>query len=302
MPNYVKNNCVICNKEFEVIYKKRKQKTCSKECGYKLRKLNKNTFTPVEKTCQSCNSIFLDKTKLSKQKTCRKCVLKKGVESRKRKGSYKRTKEQNDKASQTLKQKHASGELEISQTQKDIISKSLKSRWYDGSMKEKSYNTCMEKYGVGHWTKSNIGRNFISKAKKGKQLSDTAKQNMSRAAAERIRNYPVYSFGNGGIREDLGFYVRSNWEANFARVLKYENVQFDYEPKTFILNNSTTYTPDFRIKNIYFEIKGYMNESSKNKIDTFRKLYPQELLVLIEGFEYNLLRNIYKNKVAWEGK
>ena len=45
-----------------------------------------------------------------------------------------------------------------------------------------------------------------------------------------------------------------------------------------------------------------MNESSKNKIDTFRKVYPQELLVLIEGFEYDLLRNIYKNKVAWEGK
>ena len=42
----------------------------------------------------------------------------------------------------------------------------------------------------------------------------------------------------GGTRKDLGFYVRSTWEANYARYLKWLQLngqieEWAYEPKTF---------------------------------------------------------------------
>src|ERR1019366_2776041 len=37
----------------------------------------------------------------------------------------------------------------------------------------------------------------------------------------------------GGYRQDLGHYVRSNWEADFARVLQWKKLEYKYEPETF---------------------------------------------------------------------
>ncbi len=53
----------------------------------------------------------------------------------------------------------------------------------------------------------------------------------------------------GGFREDLGHYVRSSWEADFARILKLHNLNYEYEIKTFPLikrdGKIIHYTPDF---------------------------------------------------------
>src|SRR3954470_500547 len=63
--------------------------------------------------------------------------------------------------------------------------------------------------------------------------------------------------GNTGWREDLDHFVRSSWEANVARVLRYLGVEYDYEATVFDLG-LTTYTPDFRIHaKLYLEVKGW---------------------------------------------
>ena len=53
----------------------------------------------------------------------------------------------------------------------------------------------------------------------------------------------------GGFRADLGHYVRSSWEADYARVLVYLGQPYEYESRTFVLTRSDgstlTYTPDF---------------------------------------------------------
>jgi hypothetical protein len=302
MPRYVKNNCEICSKEFEVIYKKRNQKTCSKKCAYKLRKKNKNTSIPKQKKCNSCGKDFFDKTKLKNQTECKDCKLKKGVETRKLNGSYERTEDQNRKLSETLKSQYKSGERKFSKEALEKLSKGLTKRWASGEMKNKTQETCLKKYGVNHWTKSKQAKKKLSNTRKGFKFSKKVRHNMSKAAVKRIKKYRIYSFGNGGFREDINLYVRSNWEANFARVLKYKKINFQYEPDTFELSEAMTYTPDFKVGNVYFEIKGYMDDRSKEKISAFKKSYPNVLLSIITGDEYNILRDTYSDKILWEGK
>lgn len=75
-------------------------------------------------------------------------------------------------------------------------------------------------------------------------------------------NNPMYGKTpkwKAGFRKDLGHFVRSSWEANFCRILKHLGIQYEYETKTFPLQNGETYTPDFYLpnKNRYYEIKGY---------------------------------------------
>lgn len=302
MSRYVKNKCQICNNEFEVIYEKRLRKTCSKQCAYKLRKKNKNTSIPQQKKCNICNEEFLDKTKLKQQKECKTCKLKKGVRTRKKNGSYKRTEEQNRKLSETLKRQYANGERKFSKEALEKLSKGLAERWASGEMKNKSQETCLKKYGVDHWTKASQVKIKLSNARRGFKFSKEVRRNMSKAAAKRIKKYKIYSFGNGGFREDINLYVRSNWEANFARVLVYNKIKFQYEPDTFEISGGLTYTPDFKIGNVYFEIKGYMDKRSKEKITAFKKSYPDITLAIISGDEYNILRKSYSNKILWEGK
>ena len=56
-------------------------------------------------------------------------------------------------------------------------------------------------------------------------------------------------------------YVRSTWEANFARILRYLEIEFDYEGKRFTLKDGLTYSPDFYMtkRDMYYEIKGHAN-------------------------------------------
>lgn len=136
---------------------------------------------------------------------------------------------------------------------------------------------------------------------------------MSNQMIERIkkRNFNSYSRGKGGIRKDIGIYVRSTWEANVARylnLLKKENKIFkwEYESETFRFygeNNGTrSYTPDFKIwetehsKHYFLEVKGYMDERSKDKLKMMDEYYPEEKIIIIGEKEYNDIRKL-KDKI-----
>ncbi len=109
-----------------------------------------------------------------------------------------------------------------------------------------------------------------------------------------------YHRGHGGIREDLGFYVRSSWEANFARILRYEGENFEYESVSFTLSDGKTYTPDFKVGDVFYEIKGYMTETAKRKIFMFTEEYPGYILKVIDHEEYCKLKERFENLINWE--
>jgi len=111
---------------------------------------------------------------------------------------------------------------------------------------------------------------------------------------------------NGGFRQDLGHYVRSNWEADFARILKLHHLDYQYEPKTFKLtrNNGQImhYTPDFYVpkQNTFYEIKGWFHELDEEKMKLFKEQYPEVKLVLINKTKFAEFAMKYKNLVQWE--
>ena len=133
---------------------------------------------------------------------------------------------------------------------------------------------------------------------------------------KNVSNYPEVSRRSKmGKRADLGIFVRSAWEANYARYLNWlislgEIVKWEYEADTFefekIKKGTRFYTPDFKITNNdgsieYHEVKGYMDDKSKTKIKRFCKYYPDIKLVIIDKEFYVPLSNQMRNLIPnWE--
>lgn len=141
----------------------------------------------------------------------------------------------------------------------------------------------------------------------------------------------AYQHTKTGARSDLGgLVVRSNWEANFIRVLNMYRIAYEFEPTKFIFppsqrtGISPSYIPDFYLPDTdeYVEIKGYLDARGRNKLRKFRKHYPEEfskLAVVISrtnkanllffnklGVEkilfYENISQLYAAKTNWEGK
>lgn len=118
-----------------------------------------------------------------------------------------------------------------------------------------------------------------------------------------------------GMREDIGIYVRSRWEANYARYLNILKENGDikdwkYEQDTFIFDEikrgTRSYTPDFKIINNdsiieYHEIKGYMDDKSRIKLKRMEKYYPNIKVIVIDGDAYYKLAKTIKPMIQlWE--
>ena len=110
-------------------------------------------------------------------------------------------------------------------------------------------------------------------------LSDTYKKtNSSRGNA--------YKHTKTGFREDIQLNVRSNWEANFVRILNGYKIKFEFEPTVFafpIKRGTKGYTPDFYLtkSDEWIEIKGYLDDKSKIKLRRFKRYYPEEFEKLV---------------------
>lgn len=157
----------------------------------------------------------------------------------------------------------------------------------------------------------------VSQKLQGRKFSDSHKQNISKVRIQkglaRGKNNPMYGKSpktcrgyKGGYREDLGHRIRSSWEANFARILKYENKTYLYEEIFEVTNKDgvcLTYRPDFYCKNEnkYFEVKGYWWDDAKLKFDLFKEQYPEINIELIDAEKYKELENKYKHIIKeWE--
>jgi hypothetical protein len=125
-----------------------------------------------------------------------------------------------------------------------------------------------------------------------------------------------YSRGSMGKREDLGgLYVRSSWEANYARYLNWLVIQgsiksWQYEPDEFIFEEikrgCRSYLPDFKIFNLdgtieYHEVKGWMDQKSATKLKRMAKYYPDIKIIVIDSDAYKILRRDIKIFIPnWE--
>ena len=123
---------------------------------------------------------------------------------------------------------------------------------------------------------------------------------------EYLKNNHQRIYGSkAGFREDLNKYFRSTWEANFARILNYLNISYEFEPKKFNMIDKNGlpfgYTPDFKIKNKYIEIKGYWHVGDKEKMQLFKKYFPNEKMHIIDKSLYLKYKNKFSHKIpTWE--
>jgi hypothetical protein len=77
--------------------------------------------------------------------------------------------------------------------------------------------------------------------------------------------------------------MRSTWEVKFAQWLDQNGLSWDYEPNFFRVLSGKRYAPDFYVPDhgAFYEIKGWMDERSTQKITAFRQEYPEYPLVVL---------------------
>lgn len=91
----------------------------------------------------------------------------------------------------------------------------------------------------------------------------------------------------GGRRKDLkDRYFRSAAEANYARWLNMQDIEWTYETKTFtfpVKRGTVSYTPDFYLVETdeWHEVKGWMDPKSITRLKRMKKYYPEVKVVVI---------------------
>jgi hypothetical protein len=215
-----------------------------------------------------------------------------------------------------MKTLHKSGKLKRNAKSNKKIGESIKKLW-----EEEGHPRGM--LGKKHSDKT---KKAISKASKKRWndpdfilKSEEYKQRKSNYMTERIKNGEMrsrYSRGKQGKRSDLkDLYVRSGWEANYARYLNWlkgrgEIYNWKYEADTFwfedIKRGVRSYTPDFKIwetrdsEPYYVEVKGWMDEKSRTKLKRMAKYYPNVRVDLFDAEQYKALKQFSRLIPNWE--
>lgn len=249
------------------------------------------------KICKNCSVEFCSITptgyRTSKEVSCTKqCASMLMTRKRRKNNNYTRTEQQIEKGLKTCIEKNP----DYGKKTRTL----LKQRKERGLHK---YDRTKYK----HWTQTPEGKEYLRELNKNRKFSEETRKLMSLSRTKILKENPslIYSNSNGGKREDLDhIYFRSNWEANYARILNILEIEWEYEKYSFSLSDGSSYTPDFKIgENKFAELKGWLDEKSKLKIELFLKEYPQYELDLIDEEKYYTLRSLFKDKISnWEGK
>jgi len=142
----------------------------------------------------------------------------------------------------------------------------------------------------------------MRKIHKGKKISTKQRMQISKTLMGHPANRGS-GIGKSGYREDENYY-RSTWEANVARTLRYEGLDFFYEPLR-VKFKGFTYTPDFYIPELdwFLEVKGYMTSKAKRKIEKFREWCNERdiAFTVIQKPKYEQLSQQYSDVIpSWE--
>jgi hypothetical protein len=124
---------------------------------------------------------------------------------------------------------------------------------------------------------------------------------------EEPKGVILHKVSAGGWRDDLDRYFRSSWEANYARYLNFIKEPWEYEPKEFefpVKRGNRTYKPDFYLPRLdrWVEVKGYMDQKSKVKLNRFKKYFPEEFakLEIVDGEKYSEIKKYAGLIPGWE--
>lgn len=132
---------------------------------------------------------------------------------------------------------------------------------------------------VSRETRDKISHILLTKegaSNRGKKIAPQSEE-----TKEKLRQATLRAFSEGrlvptGYRGKGTWYkgirMRSGLEAEFARQLDEAELEWQYEPRRFRLS-WCTYTPDFYLPelDIWVETKGWMDEVSKRKVESFRR-------------------------------
>ena len=150
----------------------------------------------------------------------------------------------------------------------------------------------------------------IKKMKKTKEESKPERIRKAKEQFAKGERKATNNIGRGitGVRLDLGHNCRSMWEANVARILKLEKIDYLFEVKSFPFYKNKeiigSYLPDFYLPkyNKIIEVKGQMDKVSFEKLALFQQQYPNIKVLLLEDKHYSRLTKKYKDIIGqrWE--
>jgi len=114
---------------------------------------------------------------------------------------------------------------------------------------------------------------------------------------EKCNFYGKCYHGKGNwyeCKDGTKIWMRSSWEIKFAKYLDENNINWEFEIKTFPIiydNKEGTYTPDFYLidENKYIEIKGRWRGDAETKYIAFIKQYEN---ISIEIYEMDKLKEL----------
>lgn len=263
-----------------------KKNYLTEEDKNKIRTLYKEGFEVGDNKLE----LLSKKIKRTKPSICR-FARKEGLTNTKRKCCDKTKQEMGIRAYKMIKEKgHPKGMLGKHHTEKvkKHLTETSKKNWRKKTQEEKE---------------NHIKKQILNRLKKRGTLTNNNRAKCSWKARWR-------KIG------DKKIFLRSRWEANYARYLEYlkQNkriIDWDYETQTFLFKNGRedrcfAYVPDFEILTksrdvVFHEVKGWYDERSRIKIKKMRQEYPSITLKLIRERQYKKIKEKYANKIPnWE--
>lgn len=265
--------CLNCGKSFEVKLsrsKKHKVKYCSKKCMDESQKKAR-----VKCVCEECGKEFTVKPSEFKAGVGRYC-------------SY---------ACSGLAKTKETGE---------------KCRAWKGG---KAKGICVQCGKPFHYRKNkardNVGKYCSNECRhKGKSLQMKGKNNPFYGKDFSGEKNPMYgkithSQGAWFVRRDGSrIWMRSSYEVRVANILDSLDLDWQYEPKVFkLIGTGLTYRPDFLISQLtWWEVKGYLREDARFRLDKFTELYPSEKLKIIGKTEIEQMELHIQKKARFDEK
>lgn len=151
----------------------------------------------------------------------------------------------------------------------EVARKSAKNTDYEEQAKEVSKARKQMDISPSEETKKKI-----SESLKGREFSEEHRQKLSEAWDSSDR-----SGWTGNYVFELGHFVRSSWETDMAFMLRYFDIEYEYEPEYDL--GDEKYFPDFETGNLIIEFKGVPSERSVRKGEKFmEKDFDKEYVIV----------------------
>jgi len=97
--------------------------------------------------------------------------------------------------------------------------------------------------------------------------------------------------------------MRSRLEEQVAELLDSLNIEYGYEPDKFNYVIEATYTPDFKVGDVYLETKGFFKPADRRKMLAVKKSNPDLDVRLVFQAPYNKISKNSKTTYAmWAEK